>query len=65
MGFDEVVVSTYSGWVSGLTTEQMQKKVTAAVNDAALSTAEMDEDTQRKLDSLRYFLAWLRFRRES
>jgi len=65
LGFDEVVVSTYSGWVSGLTTEQMQKKVTAAVNDAALSTAEMDEDTQRKLDSLRYFLAWLRFRRES
>ena len=58
-------MSTYSGWVSGLTTEQMQKKVTAAVNDAALSTAEMDEDTQRKLDSLRYFLAWLRFRRES
>uniref|UniRef100_H2Y5K3 Bardet-Biedl syndrome 7 protein homolog n=1 Tax=Ciona savignyi TaxID=51511 RepID=H2Y5K3_CIOSA len=31
LGFEEVVVSTYSGWVTGLTTEHLQKKVVEGI----------------------------------
>nr|CAB3225183.1 Bardet-Biedl syndrome 7 protein homolog [Phallusia mammillata] len=58
LGFDEVVVSTYAGWVSGLTTEHMQKKVTSSsipgnTNSANTQPADMDEDTQKKITNLR------------
>eukprot|EP00794_Sanderia_malayensis_P007541 gene7541-8378_t len=45
--YDELVISTYTGWVMGLTTEPQQKQVgMPSAND------EMDQETQIKLAAL-------------
>ncbi|XP_076807399.1 BBSome complex member BBS7-like isoform X2 [Clavelina lepadiformis] len=55
LGFDEVVASTYSGWVTGLTTEHMQKRVTGSTSATTTNVigAELDEDTEKKFAGLR------------
>ncbi|QQP38243.1 uncharacterized protein FKW44_018762, partial [Caligus rogercresseyi] len=46
-GFDEVVVSTYSGWVFGLTTEIRENKIRLESDKA-----ELDSETREKLKKL-------------
>lgn len=63
LGFDEVLVSTYSGWISGLTTEHMQKTVTGStaptsVDGTNSTPSNVDEDTQKKLTGLRWVFAY-------
>uniref|UniRef100_H2Y5K0 Bardet-Biedl syndrome 7 protein homolog n=1 Tax=Ciona savignyi TaxID=51511 RepID=H2Y5K0_CIOSA len=56
LGFEEVVVSTYSGWVTGLTTEHLQKKVSGNFHAGGTANAQdlvFDEETERKLETLR------------
>nr|XP_002127808.1 Bardet-Biedl syndrome 7 protein homolog [Ciona intestinalis] len=58
LGYDEVVVSTYSGWVTGLTTEHLQKKVSGNFQEGAASVtnnpdSNFDAETTKKLLALR------------
>ena len=49
--YDELILSTYPGWVMGLTTEPQQKQVGMPTDSAK---QEMDEETQLKLTALKY-----------
>ena len=57
LGFDEVLVSTYSGWVTGLTTEQKQIRTTtfedALRNNETPISPTRDPDIENKLSVLR------------
>ena len=50
--YDELVISTYTGWVMGLTTEPQQKQV-GMPND--VSSGDIANETALKMAALRYF----------
>lgn len=53
--FEEVLVVTYSGWVYGLTTETIDKKI--RVDDGTFS---ISVDTRQKLEKLRHVFNFIR-----
>ncbi|KAM4052916.1 BBSome complex member BBS7 isoform 1-T2 [Anomaloglossus baeobatrachus] len=55
-GYDEIVLSTYSGWVSGLTTEPTHKEVGPG------EELKMSQEMQTKISSLRAELEQLQFK---
>ncbi len=50
-GYDEVIMSTYSGWVMGLTTEPREKEGGPSQVDQRTT---ISEENQAKIRSLRY-----------
>ncbi|XP_073428110.1 BBSome complex member BBS7 isoform X2 [Dendrobates tinctorius] len=55
-GYDEIVLSTYSGWVSGLTTEPTHKEVGPG------EELKMSQEMQTKISSLRAELEQLQYK---
>ena len=47
-GFDEIVASTYSGWIFGLTTESYNKECGNTIANVAI-----DRDTSQKIVRLK------------
>ncbi|XP_040570762.1 BBSome complex member BBS7 [Lepeophtheirus salmonis] len=47
-GYDEIIISTYSGWIFGLTTETKDSKI-----KIESEKAELDSETRQKLTKLR------------
>ena len=50
-GYDEIVMSTYSGWVMGLTSEPREKETGPSQVDQRTT---ISEENQIKIKSLRY-----------
>ena len=50
-GYDEIVMSTYSGWVMGLTTEPREKEAGSTQTDQRNT---ISEENQAKITALRY-----------
>uniref|UniRef100_A0A8D2D682 Bardet-Biedl syndrome 7 protein homolog n=1 Tax=Sciurus vulgaris TaxID=55149 RepID=A0A8D2D682_SCIVU len=55
-GYDEIVVSTYSGWVTGLTTEPVQKE------SGPGEELKINQEMQSKISSLRNELEHLQYK---
>ena len=49
-GYDEVVASTYAGWVVGLTSEPQQKEAGPSTGTQEL----ISDEVQAKMDNLRW-----------
>lgn len=47
-GFDEIVVSTYNGWIFGLTAESFNKEL-----EALPATLTVDKDSSTKMNKLK------------
>ena len=50
-GYDEIIMSTYSGWVMGLTTEPREKEAGPAQGDQSNT---ISDENQVKINALRY-----------
>jgi Bardet-Biedl syndrome 7 protein len=51
-GYDEIIMSTYSGWVMGLTTEPREKEAGPSQVDQRNT---ISDENQTKISALRYF----------